>query len=109
MVRDWCPPGRAPSCAARFPVTLAKYADEIDFVVRALGTKEVVELDTLATALYVTRENGSPGDVEGRARRLVELKPHVSFQQALDAVREADRIAREAESLATVGVADQSG
>ncbi len=30
---------------------------------------------------------------------LVELKPHVSFQQALDAVNEFDRIAREAEGL----------
>jgi hypothetical protein len=91
---------------SRFPVTLSKYADQIDFVVRALGTKEVAELDTLATALYVTRENGSPSDVEGRARRLAELKPHLSFQQALDAVREVDRIAREAEGLA-LGNADQ--
>jgi hypothetical protein len=84
---------------SRFPVTLATYADQLDFVARTLGTKEVVELDTLATALYLTREDGFPGGVEDRGRRLAELKPHLSYGQALDAVREFDRIAREAEGL----------
>jgi hypothetical protein len=85
---------------SRFPVTLGKYAGEIDFIARAFGAKEVLELDTLATALYVTRQNGPSGSVEDRARRLAELKPHVSFLQAVDVVRECDRIIREAEDLA---------
>ena len=48
----------------------------------------------------MTRENGGTRGVEERARRLVELKPHVPLDQALDAVREFDRIAREAGPLA---------
>jgi hypothetical protein len=87
------------SLRTHFPVTLSKYAREIDFVAQSFGTKGVAELEKLATALYVSKEDGASASVEGRARRLVELKPHVSFQQALDAVREFDRIAREAEGL----------
>jgi uncharacterized protein YwgA len=84
---------------SRYPKTLAKHAREINFLARVFGTKGVAELEKLATALYVTRENGSSRSLEGRARRLVELKPHVSFEQALDAVRELDRIVGEAEAL----------
>jgi hypothetical protein len=98
-------PGLVPTQASaelrsRFPVTLSKYGDAIDFIARAFGPKEVAELDELATALYLTRENGSPRSLEDRARRLAELKPHLSFLQAVDVVRECDRIAREAEDLA---------
>jgi hypothetical protein len=85
---------------SRFPVTLSKYTDQIDFVARTLGNKEVLELGRLATALYVSRADGAPGDLEGRARRLAELKPLISFGQAMDAVREVDRIAHEAEGQA---------
>jgi uncharacterized protein YwgA len=88
------------SLRSGYSITLAKHAREIDFVARTLGAKGVADLEKLATALYVTREDSSSGSVEGRARRLVELKPHISFAQALDAVREFDRIAREVEGLA---------
>jgi hypothetical protein len=85
----------------RYPVTLAKYARKIAFVAQAFGSKGVTDLEKLATALYVTRENGGHRDVEDRARRLLELKPHVPLDQALDAVREFDRIGREAAALAS--------
>ena len=91
------------SLRSHYPVTLGKYAREIDFLARTFGAKGVAELEKLATALYVTRENGSSGSAEDRARRLVELKPHVSFAQALDAVRECDRIVGEARDLALGG------
>jgi hypothetical protein len=41
---------------ATFPKTLAKYADSIEFVAKALGGKRVDELERLGTALYVTRQ-----------------------------------------------------
>ena len=88
---------------SRYPVTLAKYAREIAFIARAFGSKGVTDLEKLATALYVTRENGGPRDVADRAHRLVELKPHVPLDQALDAVREFDRIGGEAMALASEG------
>ncbi|MGP0067081.1 MAG: hypothetical protein ACLQGP_26245 [Isosphaeraceae bacterium] len=94
-------PGLAPTrtsaeLRSRYPVTLSKHAREIAFVARAFGSKGVTELEKLATALHVTREDASANGVEERARRLVELKPHVPLDQALDAVREFDRIAQEA-------------
>jgi hypothetical protein len=84
---------------SRYPVTLAKHAREIAFVARAFGSKGVTDLEKLATALFVTRETGHTRGVDERARRLVELKPHVPLDQAIDAVREFDRIAWEAGSL----------
>ncbi len=89
------PTGTSAEFASRHPVTLAKYAREITYVAQAFGSKGVTELENLATALYVTRENGVPRGVEVLAdtRR---LKPHVPIDQALDAVREFDRIGREA-------------
>ena len=93
---------------SRYPVTLAKYAREIAFVARAFGSKGVTELEKLATALYVTRENGGTRSVDDRARRLVVLKPHVPMDQALDAVREHDRIGQEAEPLREFVVQESS-
>jgi uncharacterized protein YwgA len=100
-------PGLAPTrtsaeLRSRYPVTLAKHAREIEFVARAFGSKGVTELEKLATALYVTREDGRGRSLEERARRLVELKPHVSLDQALDAIHEFDRIVREAAPLSDV-------
>ncbi len=66
------------------------------------GSKGVTDLEKLATALYVTRENGGIRGVDERAQRLVELKPHVPLDQAIDAVREFDRIAREVVAVSDV-------
>jgi uncharacterized protein YwgA len=91
------------SLRSGYPRTLAGSSRQLEFVARTFGTKGVADLEKLATALYVTREDGAPDSVEGRARRLVELKPHVSLEQALEAVRDFDRIAAEARSLAFAG------
>jgi hypothetical protein len=86
---------------SRYPKTLARHAPRIEFIARAFGSKGVVELERLATALYVTRELGNGASAVERANRLHELKPHVSPPEALAAVREFDRIAAEAKPLAT--------
>jgi len=76
---------------SRWPRTLCEYDNEISFVASQLGNKGVAELERLATALYIQREH--PGeDVESRARRLHQLKPHVSLEDARSAVVEVDRI-----------------
>jgi uncharacterized protein YwgA len=86
---------------SRYPVTLAKHAREIEFVARAFGTKGVTELEKLATALYVTREQAEAADIAKRANRLHELKPHVNLADASAAIQEYERIAMEAKSLAS--------
>src|SRR5262249_15053711 len=82
----------------RYPITLGRYAEEVEFVARALGGKGVAELERLATALFVTREGDGTATAEQRGQRLHELQPHVTLTQALAAVHELDRIAREAPS-----------
>jgi hypothetical protein len=83
----------------RYPLTLGANQEKVGFVARALADKGVVELERLATALYVTRELGHAAPAEQRAQRLHELKPHVAPDLALAAVRELDRISQEAAAL----------
>jgi uncharacterized protein YwgA len=80
----------------RYPKTLEKYRPAIQSVSQALGRKDVKELEKLATALYVTRQAGAPSDVDSRARRLCELKLHVSLEESQAAVEEVDQICQRA-------------
>lgn len=104
---EWnhCSPGYGPSLIPtpwsdqlrqRYPKTLEKYRPAIQSVAQALGRKDVKELANLATALYVTRQAGVPSDVDSRARRLCELRPHVSLEEAQAAVEEVDQICQRA-------------
>lgn len=83
---------------ARFPKTTARYAKEIHFVAAKLSQCGVAQLERLGTALYVTRSepNLPPDD---RPRRINELKPHVSLEQARQAVEEVDRLLADADAL----------
>ncbi|BBB90484.1 MAG TPA: hypothetical protein PKA28_15625 [Methylomusa anaerophila] len=75
----------------QFDEFISQYESSIDFVAENLGGKGVAELERLATALYVTLEDGTRL-VEDRAKRVNELKPHVSIDQALEAVKEVDQL-----------------
>jgi hypothetical protein len=76
----------------RYLVTLGRYRQAVGFVARTFGGRGVSELERLATAWYVTREVQGAATVEDRARRLHELKPHVAFIEAKEAVAEVGRI-----------------
>jgi len=84
---------------ARSPRTLGACRRELDFTADKLADKGVAELERLATALFVTREMPD-GDAEARARRINQLKPHVSLDEARAAVAAVDRISREAAAFA---------
>ena len=84
----------AEALVERFPKTLARYKAAIAFVTEHLGAKGVVPLEKLATALMVTRESKELS-VEERARRLTDLKPHVSIDAARNAVEEVDAMLAE--------------
>ena len=60
-----------------------------------MAGKNVGELERVATAMYVTREADTKTGSQERAARIHELKPHVSIEQALEAVIEFDRIKRD--------------
>ncbi|MDY0383191.1 hypothetical protein [Trichlorobacter sp.] len=81
------------------PKTLAKYEQHINFIADNLGDNDVKALERLATALYVTKEGVSGGDVNARATRLHEFKPHVPMDEARQAVERIDRLWQESAML----------
>lgn len=68
---------------------ISQYDSQINLVADNLGNKGVSELERLATALFVTLEKKTANGME-RAHKVHELKPHVSVDQALEAVKEVD-------------------
>lgn len=84
----------------RFVKTITRYTRNIEFVASKLGSMKVVELERIATALYVIKEESS-SKVESRAQRIHELKPHVSLEDAVKAVRMVDLIKKELLEIAS--------
>jgi uncharacterized protein YwgA len=72
-----------------FPSMPKRYAKQIEFVAQKLGPKGVSDLERISTALYATLEGWPEQD---RAERIIELKPHVTPQEARQAVNELDSI-----------------
>ena len=64
------------------------YENQIDFVARKLGDKDVKALERFATAVFVTLEGHTPRI--NRAIRIHELKQHVTVPEAEAAVQQAD-------------------
>lgn len=77
--------------AHRFPKTAAQYKDAIAQIAEIVGSRGVNALERLATALYVTRREPEQ-DQKRRAEALVKLKPHISREDALKAIEEADLV-----------------
>jgi len=69
------------------------YQDQIAFIASQLGSRNVANLERVATALFVTKEGYSGSSRVGRIR---ELKPHVEVALAEQAVKEFDEIAEQA-------------
>jgi hypothetical protein len=82
-----------------YPKTVGRYASRIGFVAQTLDALGVIELERLATALYVTLDapQASP---DSRAEMLQRLKPHIAEPAALHAVHEVDQIRAQASELA---------
>ena len=81
-----------------YPKTLAKYGDRIEFVAQRLGDQDVVELERLATALYVKEALGENASKEERVEKLTTLKPHIPKENARTAIEEVDQITEAANS-----------
>lgn len=77
---------------SRYQKLIAEHENALDFVAGIVGNRGVAELERLATALFVTREEPGQRSVEDRARRLCELKPHISLAAAEAAIKEIDSI-----------------
>jgi len=82
-----------------YPRTSKEYEQQIDFISNKLSEKRVAELERLATALYVTLEEGLDESVKTRGRMLNKLKPHVTIEQAIEAIKEVDLMWEEVKEL----------
>lgn len=83
----------------RLTQTMSRYAPALDWIAERVGKRGVMELERLATALWVTRQQPD-ADVRERAHTLRELKQHISPEDATSAIEEIDRLLEEAHSLA---------
>ncbi len=72
--------------------TLRLYEDKLAFLADKLGAKGVADLERLATALFVTVRQKVGESSEKRAAKLSEIKPHISYDQALEAIRKVDQM-----------------
>lgn len=70
-----------------YPKTLGKYQDKINFIAQKLGDKGVVDLERLATALFVIKKHAGE-DVSALSGTITDLKPHVTPEQARTAVEQ---------------------
>jgi len=75
---------------------VAAYSPAIDFVAEKLSGHGVVDLERLATALYVIRNYATEQD---KARLMSTLKPHISRERATEAIDEVEKILEQASRL----------
>lgn len=81
----------APALKRRLPKTSVRYKRQIEFVSDLIEGKDVLQLERLSTALYVTRLE--PGATpETRAGLIVDLKPHIDELEARKAVASVDKL-----------------
>jgi uncharacterized protein YwgA len=79
--------------------TIKQYHAPIDFIAEHLAGKKVSELERLATALFVTKENQTVESPEERAKKIHEYKPHVSLDEALEATNIVDHLLAETKAM----------
>ena len=65
--------------------------EKIQTVARWFGSKGVMDLEKLATALW-TRKHFPDADDQKRAEEIHEIKPHVSMDQAMTALQQLDQM-----------------
>jgi hypothetical protein len=87
---------------SRYSRTLAEYEPMIDFVAEQVGDRGVLAVERLATAFYVTHTNPHAPAGE-RVEALCQLKPHIQYELAADAVREVDEIIERAQTVEPTG------
>lgn len=80
---------------------LAEYRERVQFVADEFDTKGVKELEKLSTAYYVSAKCGPERPRSERAKKLHELKPHVSLSEAEDAIRKVDSLIEKGRAVAS--------
>jgi uncharacterized protein YwgA len=77
------------------------YGPKVRFVAERLGPKKVAELERLATALYVRLQAPSASSTD-MAAEIHRLKPHVSPDEGLEALRTVEQMQAELQAISSV-------
>ncbi len=88
----------AKTLAERFPKTIGEYRGRLHFLATEIANRRAAELERIATALFVSREHPGRSERE-RAKILTDLKPHVSRDEAIEAVKYVDRLSERVREL----------
>ncbi len=83
---SFCPGRLADRLFARFDAQFQKYQRQIDYIAKRLGPRDVKNLERFATAYYLRHENPDT-DIGTVASKINELKPHISKESAVDALK----------------------
>jgi len=81
-----------------FPKTLRRYKDKVVFITEHFSKCNVAELERLATAFFIIHETNIHTKAT-IANRINKIKPHISREQALDAIDREREIKKEARKL----------
>jgi uncharacterized protein YwgA len=73
-----------------YPKARKKFKHLIDFISEQLGPKNVIQLERLATALYVMQESGRKESEF--VEEINRIKPHISLEEATDSLRDVQKI-----------------
>lgn len=84
----------------RFQRTMERHGSQLDWLAQRLGNRGVIELERLATALWVTRHSDTDASVHERAVAVNQVKPHVSTAAAAAAVEEVDALIADSQAPA---------
>jgi uncharacterized protein YwgA len=93
------PAGNSQLIKNMYTKTMGKFEPLVKFVAKKVGSAGVSDLERLSTALYVTSKENTDGSIEARSRLIHKLKPHVSIEEAREAVKSIDQIIEEAMNL----------
>jgi uncharacterized protein YwgA len=91
---------RATSLHKFFKKTLGRYEKFIEFIASKLCGKGVKDLEKIATALYVDKQ--LPNEKNKRIDLFLKLKPHITKDQAKDALSEIEETVLAARSAIAV-------
>jgi hypothetical protein len=72
---------------AQFPKTVGRYESQVNQVAKFVRDRGVSDLERIATALMLIREDPDHNDAD-LASRMVDLKPHIKYDAAVVALGE---------------------
>jgi uncharacterized protein YwgA len=82
-----------------YPQTIKKFEPLVKFISENFASNGVPVLEKLSTALYVTRKEDTDGSVGDRSMMIHKLNPHVTVEEAHEAIKSIDLIIENAKMI----------